>query len=420
MPLRRRVLLAILAVTTIAVLGFALPMSIAVQRLYRSETVTGLQRDAARVAAVVPDTLPGRVSVPSGVGVYDTAGRRVAGTGPGWSALAASGVAGSAIEGADLAVIVPIPSDQRVVGAVRVAVPFRQVTDRVHRAWAGLAVLAAGALGLAVLLARRQSRRLAAPLERLTDQARALGDGDFTVRAGSQSGVLEADAASAALEDTAARLRDLLERERSFTSDVSHQLRTPLTALLTGLESALERPGADLRAALRDALTRGEHLRSTVDDLTSLVRAPGFAAVPVDVAAVLEDVLGRWDEPLAVRRRSLLRSFDPGLPSCLAPPAAVRQILDVLIGNALWHGDGAVTVRSYQAGESVVIDVSDEGDGLDAELPADRAGGHGPHGRGLPLALALASASGCVLELPGAGDKPVFRLVLACAFVSSR
>src|SRR5215469_10519775 len=94
-PLRRRVLIAILAVTALAVILFALPLGVAVQRLYRTEAVTALQRDAARAAAVVPDAIPGSaVSLPRRaasqpvIGVYDTSGRRVAGSGPAHSALA--------------------------------------------------------------------------------------------------------------------------------------------------------------------------------------------------------------------------------------------------------------------------------------------------------------------------------------------
>src|SRR5260370_8151645 len=91
-PLRRRVLVSIMTVTALAVIVFALPLAVAVQRLYRTETVTALQRDAARAAAVVPDSipggpasLPGRLSAAPNFGVYDTAGRRVAGSGPGHS-----------------------------------------------------------------------------------------------------------------------------------------------------------------------------------------------------------------------------------------------------------------------------------------------------------------------------------------------
>ena len=227
-PLRRRVLVSILAVTTLAVILFALPLGVAVQRLYRSEAVTALQRDAARAAAVVPDTIPGGpVNLPRQsssqpvIGVYDMAGQRVAGSGPARSVLAVSGPKAQvrdAVEGGDLAVITPIPSDQKAVGTVRAAVPYRTVTDRVHRAWAVMALLALIATGLAAVLARRQSVRLSAPLERLTRVARALGDGDFMVRA-ERSGLREADTASQALEDTAAQLGDLLDRERAFSSE---------------------------------------------------------------------------------------------------------------------------------------------------------------------------------------------------------
>jgi signal transduction histidine kinase len=422
-PLRRRVLVSILTVTVLAVTLFALPLGVAVQRLYRTETVTALQQDAARVAAVVPDGIPGSpVSLPrqtssASIAVYDTAGRRVAGSGPGRSALAALGgktQVRSAIEGADLAVIVPIPSDQKAVGSVRAAVPYSLVDARVHRAWAVMALFALLAIGLAAVLARRQAVRLAGPLERLTHVARRLGDGDFMVRA-ERSGLREADTASQALEDTATQLGRLLERERAFGSDVSHQLRTPLTALLVGLESAVTGPDADLRSALRDALSRGEHLRAIVDDLVSLVRLPGLAAAPGDTGALLEEVRARWDTPLAARGRRLVLATEPNPPRCRASGAAIRQILDVLIGNALWHGDGTVTIEARETGEGFAIEVSDEGLGLAADpaelLPgsAERADGHG---RGLPLAHSLAVAVGGSLTVRRAAPQPVFSLML--------
>jgi len=431
-PLRQRVLVSIMAVTVFAVAAFTLPLGIAVQRLYRSETVTALQRDAARAAAVVPDSIPGSlVSVPSrsssfrSLGVYDTAGRRVAGSGPGRSALAASGARAQvrdAVEGAYLAVIAPIPSDQKAVGTVRAAVPYSTVTDRVRKTWAAMCLLAFLAVGVAAVLARRQAVRLARPLERITLAARALGDGDFTVRA-ERFGVREADTASQALEDTATQLGQLLQRERAFSSDVSHQLRTPLTALTVGLESALSRPGADLRAALGDALSRSEHLRTTIEDLLSLVRRPGYAAAPIDLGVLMEDVRARWHGPLAAHGRQLVSRIEPDVPRGLATPAAVRQIIDVLVGNALCHGDGTVTIDVHDVGTGVAIEVADEGTGLASEPDdllagsADRADGHG---RGLPLARALADASGGRLVVRRAAPEPIFSLLLPAAAGESR
>jgi signal transduction histidine kinase len=426
-PLRRRVLMSILTVTTLAVVLFALPLAIAVQRLYRSEAVTSLQQEATRVAAVVPDgisggsvRLPPTAATQASVGVYDMAGRRVAGSGPARSALAATRGTSQVrvgIEGAELAVIAPIPSDQKAVGTVRVAVPKGVVAARVYRAWAAMALFAVAAVGFAAVVARRQAVRLARPLERLTNAARALGDGDFTVQA-ERSGIREADTASQALEVTATHLGRLLARERSFSSDVSHQLRTPLTALRVGLESAGTRPDADLRAALRDALERSEHLSAIVEELVSLRSQPGFAALPVDAGALLAEVTARWEGPLAARDRRLTLAVETRLPCCLAPPAAVRQILDVLIGNALWHGEGTVAIKAIDSGGCVAIDVSDEGPGLSAappEPPSDPAARGDGHGRGLPLARSLAAAAGGSLELLRAAPCPVFRLSLPTA-----
>lgn len=428
--LRHRVMLSIVAVTTLAVVMFALPLGIAVQRLYRAEAVGALQQDATRIAASLPDTLAGGSLPASGtrllaaaaaesIGIYDVAGHRIAGAGPPLSGPAASSGATqvrSVVEGADLVVIAPIPSDQKPVGSVRAAQPFSVVTGRVYRAWAMLAVLALAVIGVAALIARRQAIRLAGPLERLTRDARALGDGDFTVRAG-RFGVREADAASQALEDTAVHLGRLLARERSFTSDVSHQLRTPLTALRVGLESALTRPGADQAAALRDALDRSEHLSATVADLDSLRSQPGFEPVPMDITALLAEAAGRWEQPLLTRDRGLAVAVAPDLPGCLAPPAAIRQILDVLISNALWHGEGTVTLAARQDEGRIAIEVSDEGHGLPGGVPEDpgHARNADGHGRGLPLARSLAEAAGGSIELRRAAPAPVFSLSLPAA-----
>jgi C4-dicarboxylate-specific signal transduction histidine kinase len=100
---------------------------------------------------------------------------------------------------------------------------------------------------------------------------------------------------------------------------------------------------------------------------------------------------------------------------CLAPAAAVRQILDVLISNALWHGDGTVTIEACEAGPVVAIDVSDEGPGLPHGLPASPAELADGHGRGLALAHSLASAAGGRLELRRSAPCPVFRLSLPAA-----
>jgi signal transduction histidine kinase len=97
----------------------------------------------------------------------------------------------------------------------------------------------------------------------------------------------------------------------------------------------------------------------------------------------------------------------------MAPPAAVRQILDVLIGNALWHGEGTVAIAVRGGEGDVVVEVSDEGPGLAAEPAGLLAGSVAQadgHGRGLPLARSLAAAAGGNLTVRRAAPRPVFSL----------
>ena len=102
---------------------------------------------------------------------------------------------------------------------------------------------------------------------------------------------------------------------------------------------------------------------------------------------------------------------------------AVRQILDVLIDNALRHGKGTVSIRTRSAGAGAVIEVSDEGSGIvgDADRIFERRESTaGSHGIGLALARALAEAEGARLVLHHEGPEPVFMLVMSRAGADGR
>ena len=129
----------------------------------------------------------------------------------------------------------------------------------------GIGVLA---VGISALIAMYQSRRLARPVDRLAEAAARLGEGDFSARA-EPSGIAEVDAVSDTLGSTAARLDRMLQRERAFSEDASHQLRTPLTGLRVNLEAARLTPA--VRDDLLDAaLSEVDRLERTIDDLLAL------------------------------------------------------------------------------------------------------------------------------------------------------
>jgi signal transduction histidine kinase len=225
--------------------------------------------------------------------------------------------------------------------------------------------------------------------------------------------VAELDAVAGALDTTAGRLGDTVARERAFTADASHQLRTPLAALRLELE-ALELRG-DAAPELTTAIGQVDRLQSTVETLLAVARDAPRGDATADLGALIGELEDRWRGQLAAVSRPLRTSVPAGRPAVArASPAVVGEILDVLLSNALRHGAGAVTVRVRRREGTLAVDVADEGAGLtgDSELAfARRSGNSAGHGIGLALARSLAHAERGRLTVEGA----TFTLLLPAA-----
>jgi signal transduction histidine kinase len=422
----RRVLFAIVGVAALALVGFGIPLGITVSHLYRDQAVSRLERDADRALAGVDMSSP--VSDPpelpalddgAALAIYNAEGTRVAGSGPDRADRSVqrarmTAAPTSASNPDEIVVAFPESNNDQIVAVVRAALPQQVVEDRIHRAWAAMAALGAGVIGVATLVALVQARRLSRPVQQLATAADRLGQGDFGIRA-ARAGIPEIDAASAALDTTAGRLGEMLHRERAFSAHASHQLRTPLTGLRVQLEAATMTPDADLHAALVEALQSVDQLEQTIDDLLALARDVGPRAATLDIGVLFDELSHRWRGPLAESGRPLHVTIQPDLPPANASAAAMRQILDVLVANAFEHGAGAVTVAAVAAGGGIAIEVSDEGDGValdDGDVFAARTDPTTGRGIGLGLASSLAAAEGGRLLLKGRGPHPTFRILL--------
>ncbi|MCU1487381.1 MAG: histidine kinase [Actinomycetia bacterium] len=427
--MRRRILLSMVLVTAVAVALFAIPLGVAVNRLYRGREVSRLDQEATRAVGSVPATgldgadalrlpqAPGRVRT----AIYGPDGQRLAGVGPrtGGSVVRAAlrGQVTNDHDGAWLAVAVPIHDEDRIVGAARAALPWDVVTDDTNRAWLAMTAFALVVVMLSGALAWWLSSILARPIEHLTALALRLGDGDFSARV-EPAGVPEVDRAGTALNRTAARLGDLMARERSFTADVSHQLRTPLTSLRLALESALLTPGVDERAAIDVALGEVGRLQTTVATLLRMARdADPLGGVPCDPAKVSVEVAERYRGTLASAGRPLHIDVQPDLGQARCSADVLREILVVLLDNAVIHGDGTVRLTVRPAGAGVIVEVGDEGAGIPdpATVFRRRAGEATGHGIGLALARSLAEAQGGRLLLSHAAPHPRFTVALLAA-----
>ncbi len=395
---------------TVALLVFAAPLAVLTWTSLRSEERGELER-AALAAAVhvgpqftagdpldLPSTEPDTI-----VTVYDARGRRAGGPGPDTGgplvAQAASGVVASDQAGGQLVVAVPVVSAEHVIGVVRAAAPVSLVWQRALLGWSILATLAAGALAVSVLIARRGARRLTEPLGKLSAVSARITDGDLAARA-EPSAIPEINNVALAHNAMVDRLTHLLERETHFSADASHQLRTPLSALLLELDAARVTPPELLPPVLARTEEQIRGLAQAVDTILDLARKRPrhwLGTAPTQPLGQVVDAAGaRWHGRLARAGRRLIAQTRPDIATHPVPAALVTQVLDVLTDNALRHGAGTVTISARDAAGTVAVDVSDEGTlraDADAVFARGASGGDG-HGIGLALARTMSEACG--------------------------
>jgi signal transduction histidine kinase len=425
-PLRRRVRLSILAATAGALVVFTLPLAVAIRSAYVQQAETELEGEAARVLVLVSDdqllhtrTLPAPRDAEVDLSVYDSAGHLISGSGPSRSPAAVEAAAsGSTVtlrEGDSFAGYLPTSDDAKARAVVRAALDSSAVSGRYRRAWVLMGVLALLVLALAWFAAGRLARRLSRPLEMLADSAQALGQGGFGLHV-PRSGVTEVDVVGSVLEESGRRLGDRFQRERAFSADASHQLRTPLTALRLTLEAASTDPSTNGPAVAFEALAQVGRLQQTIEDLLALARDLPDPVVPVDVSPVLASVEPRYRQLLADQGRRLEVDPGDGLPAADFPEAALRQVLDVLVDNACVHGAGTVVVSARASGTGIVVEVRDHG-----TLPAGdlerifrrRSAQAQGTGIGLALARSLAEADGARLLVSRGDGVTTFTLLMA-------
>ncbi|MFJ3825448.1 HAMP domain-containing sensor histidine kinase [Streptomyces nodosus] len=398
--MRQRVVRVALTAVLVALVLLAVPLALAIRSSLYADQRDALERAALAAAVRVnPDYLQGDpAELPAAasgqrLGLYDPQLRLRAGTGPrsGGDVVrrALAGKVTRSSAGGELVAAVPVAHAEQVIGVVRASSAVADVRGRVFAGWAALAGVAVVALTVAVLVARRQARALAVPLEDLSRHCRAVAEGDLAARA-APSTIIEIDQVARTHNDMLHSLSELLRRERDFTANASHQLRTPLTGLQLTLEAGLTQN--DARPVLEEALAATRRLHETVEEVLRLSSSAGLprrTALDRPVGELLARAEKRWHALLATDGRRLELAVQDVPDDVRIPGGPVTEILGVLLDNARAHGRGTVRVAVRDLDDALAFDVADEGavDGDGVRLFERGYSGGGP-GAGIGLAFA--------------------------------
>lgn len=261
-----------------------------------------------------------------------------------------------------------------------------------------LGVGASAAGGLAVLRLVEERRAKGAAF--VSEQIEAIREGGGALPR-TEIGVPDIDAATQEIAHLAGELARQRALDRDFAADASHQLRTPLTALLMRLEEITQTDDLEvIRDEAEVAVTQVERLSGVVDTLRSRT-SEGGEIPEISLDSVLASLQREYQPAFTAARRSMRVDGPPGLAVRCAP-MDLAQILQTLVENALAHGGGRVTITMRGSIGSVVLEVQDEGEGIPTAIAPhifERSVTSSGSGLGLGLARQLTERNGGRLEL---------------------
>ncbi|HQY34701.1 MAG TPA: HAMP domain-containing sensor histidine kinase [Actinotalea sp.] len=405
-----------LAMTSVVLVAFLVPLGLLSRSLAQERALAIARQDAASVAVFAGGVAQDDARLEATLLSVNGEDRRTTVFLPDGATAGAPADVTAAVELAALGraltaridggveVLVPV-SGSTGVSVVRTFVPDAELTEGVARSWAVLAGVGLVLLGGTALAGSLVAARLSRSVRDLSEVAGRLGAGDLEARV-VPSGPAEVASVGAVLNELGARVTGLLEGERELVADLSHRLRTPITALRLDVD-LLEDP------------TERERMTGHVEDLVGAVdviirtarRHEPPAPSRCDATRVVRERATFWGVLATDQGRDLRVDVPDGVVPVPVAAADLGAALDVLVDNVFRHTPAgtafAVAVRPLGARVHVVV--ADAGRGLaDAALAERGRSGAGSTGIGLDVARRTAERAGGRLEIGGAGPGDPF------------
>ncbi|MFH8799365.1 ATP-binding protein [Streptomyces sp. NPDC017936] len=403
-----------LAVTTMVVVAFAVPLGLVIKEMARDRAFSNAEREAAVVVPALSITtdrdqlerVVASAGSDDGMAVHLPAsdGRAAVDLGPrraadaDIAAVRELGRVSTAEVPGGSALLQPVALSFGTA-VIEVYVPESEVSNGVGTAWAVLAAVGAALVVGSVAVADRLGVRMVRPAQRLAEGAHELGEGRLGARV-PEEGPNELRLAAVAFNSMADQVVQLLANERELAADLSHRLRTPLTVLRLNAASLGDSPAAEqTRAAVAQLEREVDTIIRTAREAKPQTAAAGPGA-GCDAAEVVRERMAFWsalaeDEGRKVRVAGADRPVR--IPVARADLAAA---LDALLGNVFRHTpEGtAFAVDVHNGEDAVIVLVSDAGPGIpDPEAAMARgqgSGNTGSTGLGLDIVRRLAESTG--------------------------
>ena len=411
--MRLRISLLVVATSSLVLVSFLVPLALVLRTLAADRAVSAATAEAQSMAPLVTtlaisnlrltvDLVNAETSTP--VTVFLPSGTELGQPAPVTPAvrLARNGRSFSAEAPGGEQILVAVEGLAGGSAVIRTFVPDSVLRHGVTRAWLLLGGVGLLLLVLSVLVADQLARSLVRPLTALARASDRLAAGDLSARA-AVAGPPEVRRAGAGLNRLAVRIGELLAHERETVADLSHRLRTPLTALRIDAESL--RDAAEMERLIADVAS----VERTVSEIIREARRPGRSGreggggtqVMCDVARVIAERAAFWWPLAEDQDRRMALEVAPGPVPVLVAADDLATCADILLGNVFAHTPEGVAfaVRlSRRAAGGAWLVVADDGPGFGEADPTRR--GHssgGSTGLGLDIARRIAEASGGTL-----------------------
>ncbi|MFD0359297.1 ATP-binding protein [Streptomyces sp. NPDC127110] len=423
--MRRSLAGVALAVTSMVALSFLIPLAALVMSLVKEQGVSAAQQRGAALAPVLALTTDPDALREAAAGL-DAADHLVVHL-PGAGAPVRSKAPGKLLERAQrgresISQEVPggwvclqpvvLPGDE--VAVIENFVPEEELTRGVAQSWAVMCFLAVGLIAGSVLVADRLGAKVVRSSKRLAQASRALGLGDLDARV-EPMGPRELRDAGVAFNAMAERMNELLAVERELVADLSHRLRTPLTALHLASERMAGTPeSARVEAAVCELETELQAIIAAArtplavgpmgQGLLGTERAPGGGAAAAggggpssEVAEVVRRRTAFWAVLAEQQDRACHLDVTQEPTAVGLPDDDVAAVVDALIGNVFRHTpEGtAFAVGVRRTAQAVELVVEDGGPGIpEPDRALSRGSSTGSTGLGLDIARRAATATG--------------------------